>query len=81
MKEKFKKVNILIMILLGLSSVLIGMGLQGTLNNNKIEEKEVESTPYGYLAYNTEKMRYLSDTPYIKEQSSVGWGIKMQVMI
>ncbi len=74
MKEKFKKVNILIMILLGLSSVLIGMGLQGTLNNNKIEEKEVESTPYGYLAYNTEKMRYLSDTPYIKEQSSVGWG-------
>ncbi|MCI8588032.1 MAG: hypothetical protein HFG40_00075, partial [Bacilli bacterium] len=29
---------------------------------------------YTYLSYNTEKFRYLSDTPYIEDQSSVGYG-------
>jgi len=66
-----KKLVIILMIILGLSSILAGVYLQfASLNKQEF----VESKPYGYLDYNTEKFRYLSDIDYIKEQSKVAWG-------
>ncbi len=33
-----------------------------------------DSMPYGYLAYNTDQKRYLSDIEYLVDQTSVGYG-------
>jgi len=67
------KKRLLIMSLLGMSSFFIGLGLQ--LTPNEVEESVViETNPNKYLTYSTENFRYLSDIPYIKDQSSVGWG-------
>lgn len=70
MKKKTKG-TIISFILLGLFSIVVGVGLQFKEKNN-IEM--IETKPYGYLTYNTDMYRYLSDIEYIKEQSSVGWG-------
>ena len=63
--------KVMIILLIGVSSILIGLGIE--LQPNQTKEM-IENKPYGYLAYNTEKYRYLSDIEYIKDQSSVGWG-------
>ncbi len=65
-----KRNTLVVLILLGLSSILIGLGVEFESSEKNI----IENEPYGYLAYNTEQYRYLSDIDYIKEQSSVGWG-------
>jgi len=65
------KLVVATMVLLGIVSITTGVGLQLKLSK---EKNIIETTPYGYLAYNTEKYRYLSDIEYIKDKTSVGWG-------
>jgi len=67
---KKNKIMLIIMVFCGIFSVIGGVCLQ--FKSNQVDV--IENKPYGYLSYNTEKYRYLSDTSYIKEQSSVGWG-------
>jgi len=58
-----------------LSVVGIFLILAGSLMTPKTkEEAQVNDVPaYVFMSYNTEKFRYLSDTPYIKDQSYVGY--------
>lgn len=66
-----KKVQILI-----LGFVFLGAGLFTMLLPlvKPLETRQNENNFYTYMSYNTEKFRYLSDTPYMKDQSSVGYG-------
>lgn len=69
-----KKINngiVILLFVLGLSSMIIGLFLQfKSINRGPV----IESVPYQRLTYNTESYRYLSDIDYIKEQSNVAWG-------
>ncbi len=67
-----KKIRITLMVITfcGIISIIGGVKLQTKSNQTNM----IENEPYGYLTYNTEQFRYLSDIEYIKDQTSVGWG-------
>ncbi len=73
MKKVLKNVKVQILIL-GLIFLGVGVISIPLSSTNLPKTKHVESNAYTYLSYNTEKFRYLSDTPYIEDQSSVGYG-------